>query len=99
MYHKENPCNKISIKSEQELAYNVLDSLVALYEKRDKEYINLWGYDEWEKTFKFQNYDYDYFDRLDELYEEEMQNNIDNNTDDEIDFITDYDKFNNYWKH
>jgi hypothetical protein len=52
---------------------NVLHALVALHEKRTKEYIDLWGYDTWEKMFRFPNYDYEYFDKLDEKYEEEME--------------------------
>jgi len=65
---------------------NVLHALVALHEKRTKEYIDLWGYDTWEKMFKFPNYDYDYFNKLDEEYEEEMEkwreeNEKENNSD------------------
>jgi hypothetical protein len=52
---------------------NVLHALVALHKKRSKEYIELWGYDTWEKMFRFPNYDYEYFDKLDEKYEEEME--------------------------
>jgi len=52
---------------------NVLHALVALHKKRTKEYIELWGYDTWEKMFRFPNYDYEYFDKLDEKYEEEME--------------------------
>jgi hypothetical protein len=52
---------------------NVLHALVALHKKRTKEYIDLWGYDKWEEMFRFPNYDYEYFDKLDEEYEEEME--------------------------
>jgi len=52
---------------------NVLHALVALHKKRTKEYIEQWGYDTWEKMFRFTNYDYEYFDKLDEKYEEEME--------------------------
>jgi hypothetical protein len=34
----------------------------------------MWGYEEWEKMFRFPNYDYEYFDKLDELYENDMNN-------------------------
>ena len=64
-FHKE--CNS------QNFTENVLNSLVEMNEKRKKEYIDLWGEDEYEKMFLFPNYDYDYFNRLDELYEEEME--------------------------
>jgi hypothetical protein len=59
-------------KSENEIASDIGFALVELYEKRTNEYIDMWGYDEWEKTFRFSNYDYKYFDRLDELEEEEL---------------------------
>jgi hypothetical protein len=52
---------------------NVLNALVALHKKRTKEYIEQWGYDTWEKMFRFPNYDYEYFNKLDEQYEEEME--------------------------
>jgi hypothetical protein len=55
---------------ELDLFYDVLDHLVYLHEKRTDEYIENWGYDEWENTFKFSNYDYYYFDKLDELWQE-----------------------------
>jgi hypothetical protein len=65
---------------------NVLHALVALHEKRTKEYIDLWGYETWEKMFRFPNYDYEYFDKLDEEYEEKMEkwreeNNSDSDND------------------
>lgn len=47
----------------------VLDTLVALHEQRTIDYINLWGYDDYEKEFLFPNYDYEYFDKLDEAME------------------------------
>ena len=53
--------------------YNSIQKLVELYEKRTEEYIESWGYDEWEKMFRFPNYDYEYFDKLDDLYEEELE--------------------------
>jgi hypothetical protein len=53
--------------------YQVLESLVKLHNKRTDEYIDMWGYDSWEKMFRFPNYDYEYFNNLDELYELEME--------------------------
>jgi|Laugresbdmm110sn_2_1035109.scaffolds.fasta_scaffold03760_1 hypothetical protein len=61
--------------------YDVLNALVDLHEQRTNDYIDLWGYDEYEKEFLCKNYDYNYFDRLDEEYEEEMLRNIENNKD------------------
>jgi hypothetical protein len=50
----------------------IINSLIDLHEKRTEEYIQLWGYDEWEKMFRFPNHDYEYFEKLDELLEEEL---------------------------
>lgn len=59
-------------KSEKEIVYDVFKRLAEIYEERTKEYIESWGYDEWERMFRFPNYDYEYFDKLDQKYEEEM---------------------------
>jgi hypothetical protein len=48
---------------------DVLYNLVMLHEQRKEDYIRDWGEESYEKTFKFINYDYDYFDNLDEEYE------------------------------
>ena len=60
-------------KTPDELACDALDELITLHEKRTNDYIDTWGYEEWERTFRFPNYDYEYFDKLDELYEEELE--------------------------
>jgi len=73
-----NMKKNINMKSELESAYEVLNNLVYLHEKRRDEYIEKWGYDEWEHYFEFPNYDYCYFDKLDEIYEESNQNYLDN---------------------
>lgn len=57
---------------ESNLAEKMFASLAELHERRTEEYIDAWGYDAWDTMFQFQNYDYEYFDRLDEEYEEEM---------------------------
>jgi hypothetical protein len=56
-------------KTPDDLAYDVLENLVYLHEKRKDEYIQCWGKDEWDNMFTFPNYDYHYFDKLDEIYE------------------------------
>lgn len=71
-----NPSHYSSLKQDKgeiEVAYDVLYSLCNLYEKRTAEYIEMYGYDTWEKMFKFHNYDYDWVDKLDEEYELEME--------------------------
>jgi hypothetical protein len=78
----------------------VLNALVALHEKRTAEYIELYGYDTWEKMFRSPTWDYEYFDRLDQEYEEEMERlQEEEDAKEKEDFSTDYDKHNNYWKH
>ena len=54
----------------------IINTLVDLYDKRREEYVELWGYDDWEKMFQFPNHDYEYFEKLDELYEEELLEEI-----------------------
>lgn len=53
----------------------IIEALSFLHEKRTEEYIKLWGEEEWERMFIFPNHDYEYFDKLDEIYEIE-QNKI-----------------------
>ena len=50
----------------EEKPYQVFQRLIELYKNRKYEYINNWGIEEYDKMFMFQNYDYDYFDKLDE---------------------------------
>jgi hypothetical protein len=93
------------IKNEQEeriLPFMILDSLVGLYLKRKNKYINEWGNDEYEKMFISPNYDYEYFDKLDAKYEEEMKKlreMEDAQEETNNDFITNSEQFNNYWNH
>jgi len=71
----ETMVTKKTIETRQKyLAYKVFDKLVYLHEKRTSEYIKNWGEDEWERTFLFPNYDYHYFDKLDEIYEKNNPN-------------------------
>ena len=51
----------------------VLNRLAELHQKRKEEYIIMWGEEEYEQMFRFPNYDYEFFDKLDEQYEEEME--------------------------
>jgi hypothetical protein len=86
-------------KTEQELCYDVLNALCDLHERRTTEYIDLYGYDNWEKTFRFQNYDYDWVDRLDEKYEEENKKMMEMEDDpDKSNYVTDSDRYNKYWE-
>jgi hypothetical protein len=53
--------------------YVALDALVNLHETRTQAYIAMWGYETWENMFIIPNYDYHFFDKLDEEYELQMQ--------------------------
>lgn len=61
------------IKGETEIAYDVLYSLCNLHEKRTTEYIEMYGYDTWEKLFRYFEHDYEWVDKLDEKYEIEIE--------------------------
>ena len=43
------------------------------YETRTSKYIDMWGHDMWEQMFIIPDYDYDYFEDLDELDDEENE--------------------------
>jgi hypothetical protein len=87
-------------KSDTQLAYAIVKGLSFLHEKRTNEYIDKWGYNEWENMFRFQNYDYEYFDKLDELYEEELdaenENEYNDFNVDNIEYNGDFDITLNY---
>jgi len=51
----------------------IMEMIAYKYYVWEKKYIDTWGQDEYEKMYKFSNYDYNYFDKLDEKYEEEME--------------------------
>lgn len=78
------------IKTSQDLSYDVVDHLVYLYEKRKDEYISCWGEDEWEQMFTFENYDYHYFDKLDDIYEKKNPEYYDENEDFEDEYWNEY---------
>ena len=50
----------------------IMKALVDLYENWKENYINTWGQEEYERQYLFPNYDYEYFDKLDEIYELEL---------------------------
>ena len=88
MIYNPLPSLKENIENSEE-HYNVLYSLCNLYEKRTTEYIEMYGYDTWEKTFKFHNYDYEWVDKLDEEYEVEMEKLFD----EEHDYVSEEDEY------
>jgi len=71
--------------------FYIFERLTTLYNNRKNEYINKWGYDEYDKMFLFQNYDYEYFDKLDENFGYEISNHYykANNNDYDYDYYMD----------
>lgn len=77
-YNKEYEEEEKRKKDEEEnkkqfYSYKVINALNNLHFKRTQEYIDNWGYDEYEKMFLDINHDSEYFDKLDAKYEEEME--------------------------
>ena len=46
-----------------------MSRLVKLYKNRRSDYVKKWGLDEYENMFMFPNYDYQYYDKIDEIYD------------------------------
>jgi hypothetical protein len=78
---KEPKTNKIIYTYGEEIVVSstdpepndVLYALVTLHDRRIEEYDSIWGEGAYEEKCKSPNYDYEYFDRLDENYELEME--------------------------
>lgn len=88
---KENIIKSVNFeKTEKQIAIDIMNKLVNLHEKRTKEYIELYGYDTWEKMFKFPNWEEEenYFDD-DEDEDEDVNNNDDIYTDYDDNFLMD----------
>jgi hypothetical protein len=91
---KKDPLEVFRIDNSEKV--NILNDLVELHEKRNNEYIDMWGCEEWEHMFRFPNYDYNYFEKLDELYYQEIDNEESEDDEEYDEYTTDYDTFNNY---
>ena len=72
--HPETCIKEKEEKTDQEIMMDILNALADLYEKRTQEYIENYGYDEWERMFKFPDW------REREAYLEEMEE-MENQTD------------------
>jgi len=57
----------------------VFQRLVDLHQARKYDHISKWGIDEYEKMFLYQNYDYKYFDNLDDQTQQDMEKYCQNN--------------------
>jgi len=84
-------------KTEKEMAYDVLCALCDLHERRTEEFIECYGYDTWEKTFKSPNWreEEEYLERMDEEFEALMASDDEYEYDEEQDYTTENDK---YWE-
>lgn len=82
----ELPLYKKPEKTENEMAYDVLSALCDLHERRTKEFIDSYGYDTWEKTFKSPNWEEEeaYLERMDDEYEAQMASDDDDEYEDDI---------------
>ena len=76
-----------------------MKSLINLFEKRKEEYIKAWGEEEYFYMFKFPNYDYDYFSKLDELEEIYDKRTYNHDITDNYDYegASDFDYEENYY--
>ena len=87
------------VKTDKEYAMEVLTALCDLHERTTQEHIDRYGYDAWERKFRDPEWDHEYFDRLDEEYEEEMEKERKREMmeleDDDDEYVADPD---NYWK-
>jgi hypothetical protein len=82
----ELPLYKKPEKTENEMAYDVLSALCDLHERRTKEFIDSYGYDTWERTFKSPNWEEEeaYLERMDDEYEAQMASDDDDEYEDDI---------------
>ena len=83
-------------KTEKELLLDAVDALIELHEQRTDEYIELNGYDVWEKMFKYPNWQ----EREAYLYEEEeeSEDSFDENDEYDEDYYDEYDdEYDDYY--
>lgn len=92
---------KPKVKTDKEYAMEVLTALCDLHERTTQEHIDRYGYDAWERKFRDPDWDHEYFDRLDEQYEEELEKERmremrELEEEEEDEYVADQE---NYWKH
>ena len=92
---------------EQQMAYEVLDALCDLHERRTAMYIERYGYDAWERTFKFKGWEEEeaYNQKLDDDYEEWLEKEEEREYREEEarykeeEYLANNDRYVNYWKY
>lgn len=82
VYNEDNTEGSNNATTEQELFYSIVDSLSELHKKRTEEYIELNGYYTWHDMYKFPDYNYNYFDALDEEDDEDDEEDQEYDEDD-----------------
>lgn len=71
---EQEPIYPIQTKEEDLNDYlYFIDCMVNLYGYQKLEKLEILGEENYERIYKFQNYDYEYFEKLDEKYEAEME--------------------------
>lgn len=66
-----------------------IDCMVNLYQHQKLEKLEIVGEEIYEQIYKFPNYDYEYFDKLDEIYETELKEEMEKNNDEFYDYNSD----------
>jgi hypothetical protein len=80
-------------RSEKEIILDIVDTLIELHEKRTEEYIELNGYDVWEKMFKYPNWE----EREAYLYEEDESSDEEDETGEDDEYYDEYDEYDEYY--
>lgn len=73
LYNCGKPVISLNNKNTMSNESRVLHKLVENHETWKENYIQMWGEDEYERLYRFPNYDYDYFNKLDEEYERQQE--------------------------
>ena len=101
----ESKCKKEY--SEKQMAMEVLDALCDLHERETARHIERYGYDAWERKFKFECWEEEeaYNQKLDDDYnkwlekEEEKEIQEEEEREREEEYLANNDRFVNYWKY
>ena len=89
---KMNDQNNIN-KNRNNYVNETMNKICNVYEKRKKEYVEMWGEEEYEKNFKFPCYDYEYFNKLDYEYEQQFEH-MDDSLSESEEQMSDYIDYN-----
>ncbi len=87
-----------SIQTKHDIPALILSRLVHQYETWKQNYINEWGYSDYEKHYRFDDWDYEYFEKLDAADEIrlEEEDRLALEKEEEEDFTTDGPEYEEY---